>query len=50
MDYGPEYEKYSDWYKKGWCRIDQLRKLTAFGRITPAGFEAITGEPYETPV
>lgn len=41
------YEKYKARYDRGGCTIEQLRRLTELGALTPEEFEMITGEPYE---
>ena len=40
-------KKYKARYDRGGCTIEQLRRLTELGALTPEEFELITGEPYE---
>lgn len=47
MDYGRLYEKYKARYDRGGCTKAQLRRIVELGGLTPAGYEAITGEPYD---
>lgn len=39
--------KYQDRYKKHGCTIEQLKRLTELGALTPDEYKEITGEDYE---
>ena len=42
-----DFLKYKKRYERGGCTVEQLRRLTELGKLTPEEFEEITGIPYE---
>lgn len=45
-----DFERLSIYYEKGWANESQLQQYVKYDVITAEEYEAITGEPYESPV